>query len=96
MKSSVAVMSLSTLLSVEFGMSFKALSINGPVKTAAKMKEGGYNMVSTVNDAYRVYSNNVSGPWVQDGKIVIDDALKAWVDASKAMVDAAETTTSEL
>lgn len=65
-------------------------------ETAAKMKEGGYNMVATVNDAYRVYSNNVSGPWVQDGKIVIDDALKAWVDASKAMVDAGETTTSEL
>ena len=64
--------------------------------TAEKMKEGGYNMVATVNDAYRVYSNNVSGPWVQDGKIVVDDALKAWVDASKAMVDAGETTTSEL
>ena len=64
--------------------------------TAEKMKEGGYNMVATVNDAYRVYSNNVSGKWVQDGKIVVDDALKAWVDASKAMVDAGETTTSEL
>jgi hypothetical protein len=65
-------------------------------ETAAKMKEGGYNMVSTVNDAYRVYSNNVSGPWVQDGKIVIDDNIAKWVEDSKALLDAGETTTAEL
>ena len=29
--------------------------------TAEKMKAAGYNMVSSVNDTYRVYSNNVSG-----------------------------------
>ena len=33
--------------------------------TAEKMKAAGYNMVSSVNDTYRVYSNNVSGKWVQ-------------------------------
>ena len=64
--------------------------------TAAELKEAGYNIVSTVNDAYRVYSNNVSAPWVQDGKIVVDDNLKKWVDDSKALVDAGETTTAEL
>ena len=55
--------------------------------TAEKMKAAGYNMVSTVNDTYRVYSNNVSGKWVQDGKIVIDDNLMKWVDDSKKMAD---------
>ena len=54
--------------------------------TAEKMKAAGYNMVSSVNDTYRVYSNNVSGKWVQDGKIVIDDNLMKWVDDSKKMV----------
>ena len=51
-------------------------------------------MVSSVNDTYRVYSNNVSGKWVQDGKIVIDDNLMKWVDDSKKMVDAKETVPS--
>ena len=64
--------------------------------TAEKMKAGGYNMVSSVNDTYRVYSNNVSGKWVQDGKIVIDDNLMKWVDDSKKMVDAKETGTFDL
>ena len=53
-------------------------------------------MTATVNDTYRVYSNNVSTPWVVDGKIVVDDNLKAWVDNSKKMVDAKQTTTEEL
>ena len=64
--------------------------------TAADVKAAGYNMTATANDTYRVYSNNVSTPWVVDGKIVVDDNLKAWVDNSKAMVDAKETTTEEL
>ena len=64
--------------------------------TAAKMAEAGYKMAATVNDTYRVYSNNVAGPWVQDGKVVLDDNIKAWVDDSKAAVDAGQTTTAEL
>ncbi len=65
-------------------------------ETAKKMANAGYLMQSTVNDTYRVYSNNVSGPWVQDGKVVVDDNIKKWVDDSKAQVDAKETTTAEL
>ncbi|MBP3569027.1 MAG: carbohydrate ABC transporter substrate-binding protein, partial [Lachnospiraceae bacterium] len=34
------------------------------VATAAKAKEAGYNMVSSVMDTYRTYSNNVSTKWV--------------------------------
>lgn len=64
--------------------------------TAEEVKAAGYNMTATVNDTYRVYSNNVSTPWVVDGKIVVDDNIKAWVDNSKKMVDAKQTTTEEL
>ncbi len=64
--------------------------------TADKLKEAGYYITSTVNDTFRVYSNNVSAPWVQDGKVVIDDNIKAWVDDSKALVEAEETNTYDL
>ena len=52
-------------------------------------------MTSTVNDSYRVFSNNVSTPWVVDGKITVDNNIKNWVDMSKEMVDAGETATYE-
>lgn len=57
-------------------------------KTAEAAKAKGYNIVSSVNDTYRVYSNNVSSKWVVDGKINIDENLMNWVNDSKALVDA--------
>ena len=65
-------------------------------ETAAKMAEAGFFMTSSANDTYRVYSDNVSGPLVQDGKIILDDMIKAWIDDSKEMVDANETGTHDL
>ena len=53
-------------------------------------------MTSSANDTYRTYSDNVAGPLVQDGKIIIDDQIKAWIDDSKEMVDAGETGTHDL
>lgn len=64
--------------------------------TAKTMADAGYKMTSTVNDAYRVFSNNVTSKWVEDGKINIDANIKAWADMSKEMVDANETGTAEL
>ncbi|MCR4694836.1 MAG: ABC transporter substrate-binding protein [Pseudobutyrivibrio sp.] len=64
--------------------------------TAAKMKAAGYKMTSTTNDAYRVFSNNVSGKWVQGNKVVIDPNIKKWVDMSKEMADAGECGTQDL
>lgn len=64
--------------------------------TAATMAEAGYSMVSSVNDTYRVYSNNVTSPWVVDGKINIDENIMKWAEDSKAMVDAGYTGTHEL
>jgi len=64
-------------------------------ETAAKVADAGYKMCS-VNDTYRVYSNNVSGKWVQDGKIVIDDNMMNWINDSKELVDSKAETTDEL
>ncbi|MCM1536516.1 MAG: ABC transporter substrate-binding protein [Clostridium sp.] len=64
--------------------------------SAATLKEKGYSIVSTVNDTYRVYSNNVTSPWVVDGKINVDANIKKWVDDSKKLVDAKETNTYDL
>lgn len=64
--------------------------------TADTLKKAGYNITSTVNDTYRVYSNNVSKKWVEDGKVQIDDNIKKWADDSKALVDKKETGTADL
>ncbi len=66
------------------------------VKTADELQAAGYKITSSVNDTYRTYSNNVSTPWVVDGKIVIDDNIKAWVDDSKALYDKGQTGVAEL
>ena len=69
---------------------------NTLVATAAKMKEAGYFMTSSAVDTYRVYSNNVTSPWVVDGKINYDANIVKWVEDSKKMVDAGYTGTHEL
>ncbi|MCR4686255.1 MAG: ABC transporter substrate-binding protein [Lachnospiraceae bacterium] len=55
--------------------------------TAAKMKDKGYFMTSSVMDTYRTYSNNVSSKWVEGDKINIDANIDKWVDDSKIMAD---------
>ncbi len=64
--------------------------------TAKTMNEKGYKITATANDSFRVFSNNVSSPWVVDGKITIDDNIKKWVDMSKEQVDAGYTGTADL
>ncbi|MBO5247445.1 MAG: ABC transporter substrate-binding protein [Eubacterium sp.] len=64
--------------------------------TAAKMKDAGYKMCSSANDTYRVFSNNVTSKWVEDGKINIDENIKAWAEMSKEMVDKGQAGTHDL
>lgn len=65
--------------------------------TAAKMKDAGYYMVSGFDDTYRLFSNNVSSPWVDaDGKITVDPQIKAWVDQTKEFTDAGYNNQSSL
>lgn len=54
---------------------------------AADAKELGYYMVSGYDDDFRVFSNNVSQPWVTDGKITIDPSVEYWVDQTKLYTD---------
>lgn len=45
-------------------------------------------MLSGYDDAYRVFSNNVSAPWVDsNNKIVIDDNIMKWVDQTKTFTE---------
>ena len=64
-------------------------------ETAKAAAAKGYKMCS-VNDTYRVYSNNVSGKWVQDGTVVIDPNMENWVNDSMDLVQAGAENTYEL
>ena len=46
------------------------------------MKEAGYFMYSGRADTYRVYSNNVSAPWVDGNTVVVDQSMMNWVERS--------------
>jgi hypothetical protein len=63
---------------------------------ADELKAAGYSIMSSVNDSYRVYSNNVTSKWVIDGKINIDENLMNWVEDSKALFDKGQTSSAEL
>jgi hypothetical protein len=65
-------------------------------ETAKKLGEAGYKITASVNDTYRTYYNNMSTPWVVDGKIQLDDNMVKWVNDSKALVDAGYTGTADL
>ena len=56
--------------------------------TAAKMKDAGYFMLSGYDDSFRTFSNNVSAPWVDGTKIVIDENIMKWVEQTKEYTDA--------
>ncbi len=52
-------------------------------ETAEQMKAAGYYMYSGRADTYRVYSNNVSSPWVENDKtVVVDPNMMRWVERS--------------
>ena len=65
-------------------------------ETADELKAAGYQIASSANDSYRVYSNNVTSKWVVDGKINIDDNIMKWVEVSKDLVDAGEVGTHDM
>lgn len=47
---------------------------------AAQAKAKGYYMTSSYVADYRVFSNNVSAPWVdENNQIVVDPAIKQWI-----------------
>ncbi len=65
-------------------------------KTADAVKAAGYHVTATVNDTYRVYAGGVSHPWVEDGKLSVDDNILRWAEDSSKLLEKEETTSSEL
>ena len=57
-------------------------------EVAAKAKAKGYFMLSGFDDAFRVFSDNVTTPWVDaSGKIQIDPQIQRWIDQTKTYTD---------
>ncbi len=50
---------------------------------AAQAKAKGYFMLSGYDDAFRVFTDNVTSPWVQGNKINIDPMVKRWIKQTK-------------
>ena len=56
-------------------------------ESAQELADAGWKVVSGYDDAYRVFSQNVSTPWVVDGKITVDDNIMNWVEQTKDFTD---------
>lgn len=57
-------------------------------KTAATMKEKGYFMLSGYDDDYRVFSNSIAQPWVdENGKITVDPMINKWIEQTKTYTE---------
>lgn len=57
-------------------------------EVAEKAKAKGYQMLSGYDDSFRVFSNNVSAPYVTDGETInIDPNLMNWVKQTKDYTD---------
>ena len=47
----------------------------------------GYKMLSGYDDSFRVFSNNVSEPWVDGTTVKVDPNIMAWVEQTKDYTD---------
>ncbi|MDC7124423.1 MAG: carbohydrate ABC transporter substrate-binding protein [Spirochaetales bacterium] len=56
---------------------------------AADAKAKGYFMLSGYDDAFRVFSDNMTSPWVEGNKINIDPSIERWIDQTKLYTDSA-------
>lgn len=50
---------------------------------AQKVNAKGYKMLSGYDDSYRVFSNNVSSPWVTGTTVTVDPNIMNWVKQTK-------------
>ncbi len=64
-------------------------------ETAKRVADIGFSMTASTDDTLRVFLDNVSSPWVVDGKIVVDGNLKKWAVMTKEQVDANMTGTCD-
>ncbi len=52
-------------------------------KTAQLLKGRGYKMLSGYDETIKAFLDNAKAPAVQDGKIVMDEACKKWIEQTK-------------
>lgn len=60
------------------------------------LHDAGFQLTSSANDTYRVFANNTTSKWVEDGKINIDAKINQWIEMSKTMVENGYTQTHEM
>ena len=63
---------------------------------AADAKAKGYMMTASESATYRVFSNNGETPLVTDGKLTLNDAIKAWQAQAKDFSDKGYTQTCDI
>lgn len=57
-------------------------------KVAGQMSSKGYKMLSGYDDAYRTFSNNFSGKWVDDkSNVVVDQKVLDWIKQTKSYTE---------
>ena len=56
-------------------------------KVAAMAHDKGYYMQSSYADSFRVFSNNITSPWVKNGSLNIPDAADRWTEMMKRFYD---------
>jgi len=54
---------------------------------AEQMADAGIKMVSGYDDTYRTFTDNMTTPWVVDGKIMQDPAVEAWIAQTKKFTE---------
>lgn len=64
---------------------------------AADAKAKGYYMTASESETYRVFSNNVTSPWVdENNNLQIDANIRAWMDQAKEFSDKEYTLTCDI
>ena len=56
-------------------------------QVAAQAHDKGYKMLSGYHDSFRVFSNNMSAPWVEGTTVTVDAAIMDWIDQTKEYTD---------
>jgi ABC-type glycerol-3-phosphate transport system substrate-binding protein len=66
-------------------------------EVAALAAEKGYMITASEAETYRVFSNNVTSPWVdENNNLQIDSQIQAWMDQAKEFSDLGYTQTCDI
>jgi len=55
---------------------------------AERVGEHGHTMIAGWMDTWNVFSNNISGPWVnENNEIIVDEHMMEWIDRTEYLLD---------